>query len=134
MGCVLGRRLRPAALLWCAATRRYHQERLAISAWCLAPPPAKAGGGWEGVVTVRADPTAPLPNPPPTFVGEGAKLAASAAPTGSSGCAGVRAPRKAPLHHRNPPPSSGHAPGLARTAARPAIGRASVRERGCQNV
>src|SRR3546814_17854236 len=30
----------------------------------LAPPPAKAGGGWEGVVTVRTDPKAPLPNPP----------------------------------------------------------------------
>src|SRR3546814_693599 len=30
----------------------------------LAPPPAKAGGGWEGVPTVQADPGAPLPNPP----------------------------------------------------------------------
>src|SRR3546814_14952803 len=30
----------------------------------LAPPPAKAGGGWAGVPTVQADPGAPLPNPP----------------------------------------------------------------------
>src|SRR3546814_17196346 len=30
----------------------------------LAPPPTKAGGGWEGVPTVQADPGAPLPNPP----------------------------------------------------------------------
>src|SRR3546814_10060681 len=30
----------------------------------LAPLPAKAGGGWEEVLTVRVDPTTPLPSPP----------------------------------------------------------------------
>src|SRR3546814_13199379 len=67
-------------------------------------PPATAGGGWEGVPTVRADskdtPPQPVrpsstarwrssgrepmarkrPSLPPAFAGEGAKLAASAAP------------------------------------------------------
>src|SRR3546814_11994934 len=79
MGGVLRRRLRPgstavvrgdAALppgaagdLGLRAVLLLH-ERLQPRALALAPPPATAGGGWEGVVTVRADPTAPLPHPP----------------------------------------------------------------------
>src|SRR3546814_1765939 len=39
----------------------------------LAPPPAKAGGGWEGVPTVRADPKGTPPQPSPAFAGEGAE-------------------------------------------------------------
>src|SRR3546814_228601 len=34
-----------------------------------APPPAKAGGGWEGVPTVRADLKATHPQPSPAFHG-----------------------------------------------------------------
>src|SRR3546814_3078066 len=37
-----------------------------------APPPAKAGGGWEGVPTVRADLKDTPPQPSPAFAGEGA--------------------------------------------------------------
>src|SRR5690606_16075672 len=47
----------------------------------VAPPRAKAGGGWEEVVTGRADPKDTPPQPSPAFAGEGAKLAAVAAPT-----------------------------------------------------
>src|SRR3546814_3070177 len=50
--------------------------RLHPRAFALAPPPAKAGGGWEGVLTVRADPEDTTPQPSPAFAGEGAKLAA----------------------------------------------------------
>src|SRR3546814_3386554 len=46
----------------------------------LAPPPAKAGGGWEGVPTVRMIQKAPLPNPPLPSQGRGLKLTAEAAP------------------------------------------------------
>src|SRR3546814_2536905 len=37
--------------------------RLHPRAFALAPPPAKAGGGWEGVLTVRADPEDTPPQP-----------------------------------------------------------------------
>src|SRR5690606_9820394 len=60
-------------------------ERLRPRALAVAPPPAKAGGGWEGVPTVRADPEDTPPGPSPAFAGEGTKLAASAAPTGLAG-------------------------------------------------
>src|SRR3546814_5976142 len=53
---------------------------LGLRAPALAPPPAKAGGGWEGVVTARAGPKDTPPQPSPAFAGEGAKLAAEAAP------------------------------------------------------
>src|SRR3546814_603388 len=53
------------------------EERRKPRAVDLAPPPAKAGGGWEGVVTDRGD-AAPLPC---LRRGESRKLAASAAPT-----------------------------------------------------
>src|SRR3546814_3051778 len=39
----------------------------------LAPPPATAGGGWEGVPTVRVDPKDTPPQPSPAFAGEGAE-------------------------------------------------------------
>src|SRR3546814_13819339 len=39
----------------------------------LAPPPAKAGGGWEGVLTVRAESNDTPPQPSPAFAGEGAR-------------------------------------------------------------
>src|SRR3546814_3404884 len=35
---------------------RPFDNRLQPASSCFAPPPAKAGGGWEGVPTVRADP------------------------------------------------------------------------------
>src|SRR3546814_5442874 len=67
------------------------------ASFALAPPPAKAGGGWEGVLTARTDPKGTPPQPvrpastagvrslarepmvrkraasPPAFAGEGAK-------------------------------------------------------------
>src|SRR3546814_2826858 len=52
----------------------------------LAPPPAKAGGGWEGVPTVRADPKGTPPRPSPCLRrGREQELAASAAPTKTDG-------------------------------------------------
>src|SRR5690606_26209825 len=76
--------------------------------FALAPPPATAGGGWEGVATVRTDSKDTPPRPvrpasaagcrsamrepvarkriatPPAFAGEGEELAAPAAPTGNA--------------------------------------------------
>src|SRR3546814_1008610 len=73
------------------------RARLQPRALASPPPPAKAGGGWEGVLTVRADLEDPPPQPvrpastagvrssarepvarkrapsPPAFAGEGAK-------------------------------------------------------------
>src|SRR3546814_12718028 len=64
-------------------TSRYEEVR----ALALAPPPAQAGGGWEGVASAQAQLSAAIacahatpPRPSPAFAGEGAKLAASAAP------------------------------------------------------
>src|SRR3546814_14456927 len=39
----------------------------------MTPPPAKAGGGREGVPTARTDPKRTPPQPSPAFAGEGAK-------------------------------------------------------------
>src|SRR3546814_1934161 len=39
------------------------QVRLQSQGPALAPPPATAGGGWEGVPRFEASPKAPLPNP-----------------------------------------------------------------------
>src|SRR3546814_17769264 len=39
----------------------------------MTPPPAKAGGGREGVPTARTDPKGTPPQPSPAFAGEGAK-------------------------------------------------------------
>src|SRR3546814_16414295 len=61
-----------------------------------APPPATAGGDWEGVATVRADPKAPLPSPPLPSQGTEQKLAASATPAGM--------PIRNPTGPRSPPP------------------------------
>src|SRR3546814_7983892 len=53
----------------------------------MAPPPATAGGGREGVPTVRADPKDTPPQPSPAFAGEGAeKIAAEAAPATACCC------------------------------------------------
>src|SRR3546814_15899440 len=50
----------------------------------LAPPPAKAGGGWEGVPTVRGDARRhPSPTLPCLRRGGSKQLAAEAAPTGA---------------------------------------------------
>src|SRR5690606_13359560 len=73
------------------------REWLRSRVFALAPPPAAAGGGWEGVPTARADPDDTPPQPvrpastadgrsamrepmarkriatPPAFAGEGAK-------------------------------------------------------------
>src|SRR3546814_9923396 len=46
---------------------------MGVGPLALAPPPAKAGGGWEGVPTVRADPKGTPPRPSPAFAGEGAR-------------------------------------------------------------
>src|SRR5690606_16196565 len=43
------------------------------ASFCSGPSPAKAGGGWEGVPTVRADPKGTPPQPSPAFAGEGAR-------------------------------------------------------------
>src|SRR3546814_11704486 len=58
------------------------QERRKPRAFALAPPPAKAGGGWEGVCTVRGNANGTPPQPSPAFEGEGAKSAAESAPAG----------------------------------------------------
>src|SRR3546814_842395 len=39
----------------------------------MTPPPAKAGGGREGVPTARTDPKGTPPQPSPAFAGEGAR-------------------------------------------------------------
>src|SRR3546814_3253758 len=46
---------------------------MGVGPLALAPPPAKAGGGWEGVPTFRADPKGTPPRPSPAFAGEGAR-------------------------------------------------------------
>src|SRR3546814_20900576 len=51
-------------------------ERLQPRALALAPPPAKAGGGWEGVPTGRIDQEDIPPPPSPAFEGEGEKTRA----------------------------------------------------------
>src|SRR3546814_300613 len=77
--------------------RQEFHRRIVVVPLALAPPPAKAGGGWEGVPTVRADPKGTPPRPvrpsgaaagrssgcgpmarkqpssPPAFAGEGAR-------------------------------------------------------------
>src|SRR3546814_14357641 len=59
------------------------QERRKPRAFALAPPPAKAGGGWEGVCTVRGNANGTPPQPPPAFPGAEAKSAAESAPPGA---------------------------------------------------
>src|SRR3546814_1652318 len=85
-----------AGRTWCCSPSGILWERLQPRALDVAPPPAKAGGGWEGVPTVRADPEDTPPQPvrpssiarwrssgrepmarkrpssPPAFAGEGA--------------------------------------------------------------
>src|SRR3546814_15714482 len=46
-----------------------YPRRTGFNRELLAPPPAKAGGGWEGVPTVRADPENTPPQPSPDFAG-----------------------------------------------------------------
>src|SRR3546814_6593119 len=55
------------------ARRHRLWERLQPRSLALAPPPATAGGGWEGVPTVRCDPKGTPPQLSPAFAGEGAK-------------------------------------------------------------
>ena len=50
-----------------------------------APPPAKAGGGWEGVASASRAPDATPPQPSPTFVGEGAEAVADASVASAPG-------------------------------------------------
>src|SRR5690606_5491971 len=57
---------------------RSRSARLLVGAaeaasFCLGPSPAEAGGGWEGVSTVRNDPEDTPPQPSPAFAGEGAR-------------------------------------------------------------
>src|SRR3546814_16540285 len=49
--------------------RQESHRRIVVIPLALAPPPAKAGGGWEGVPTVRADPKGTPPRPSPAFSG-----------------------------------------------------------------
>jgi len=46
--------------------------------WNLSPPPADAGGGWEGVAPVDVDANGTPPQPSPAFAGEGATANANA--------------------------------------------------------
>src|SRR3546814_16621124 len=61
--------VRPATLL----QERPFDNRLQPASSCFAPPPAKAGGGWEGVPTVHADPKDTPPPPPPAFAWAGTR-------------------------------------------------------------
>src|SRR5690606_34218946 len=61
---VPGRQRRPAAPDGAEAlTPLSLQELLQPRAFAAAPPPAKAGGSWEGVSTVRIDPKDTPPTP-----------------------------------------------------------------------
>src|SRR3546814_19275043 len=53
------------------------QVRLQSQGPALAPPPATAGGGWEGVPRFEASPKAPHPNPsvPPATLAAGTRRA-----------------------------------------------------------
>src|SRR3546814_1950950 len=64
-------------------------------ALALAPPPAKAGGGWEGVPTVRADPKGTPPQPSPAFAGEGAEARGFRRSYGDAGSADARSSKPA---------------------------------------
>ena len=50
-----------------------------------APPPAKAGGGWEGVASASRAPDATPSQPSPAFAGEGAEAVADASVTSTPG-------------------------------------------------
>src|SRR3546814_16006354 len=79
------------------------QARLQPRALALAPPPATAGGGWEGVPTARADPKGTPPQPSPAFAGEGVN-SSQLTPPSRPGFSGSPTPRPA-LHRfpRSPP-------------------------------
>src|SRR3546814_20889942 len=61
------------------------RARLQPRALAVAPPPAKAGGGWEGVLTVRVDPKSTPPQPSPAFAGEGARARSEERRVGKEG-------------------------------------------------
>src|SRR5690606_16519386 len=67
-------------------------KRFQPQALALAPPPAKARGGREGVPRFELIPKAPLPDPPLPSQGKEPKLAAEAAPTRAGGGADHEAP------------------------------------------
>ncbi|WP_368562664.1 peptidoglycan editing factor PgeF [Pseudoxanthomonas sp. UTMC 1351] len=50
-----------------------------------APPPAKAGGGWEGVASESRESNSTPPQPSPAFAGEGAEPIADASVTSTPG-------------------------------------------------
>lgn len=50
-----------------------------------APPPAKAGGGWEGVASESRESNSTPPQPSPAFAGEGAEPVADASITSTPG-------------------------------------------------
>src|SRR5690606_28979532 len=74
----------------------------------LAPPPATAGGGWEGVATVHADPEGTPPQPSPAVAGEGTK-SSRLPPLPRGQATGRRRPVATMGHDRIPAP--GLAPG-----------------------
>src|SRR3546814_2557204 len=92
MAVMEAKRLQPRAAARAASAAKRSsplplRERLQPRAFALAPPPAKAGGGREGVPTVRADPKDTPPQPSPAFAGAGAeKIAAEAAPATACCC------------------------------------------------
>jgi YfiH family protein len=51
----------------------------------LAPPPATAGGGWEGVLSASRAPDATPPHPSPAVAGEGVEPVADASATSTPG-------------------------------------------------
>src|SRR3546814_12899687 len=83
-----------------------------LRAFALAPPPAKAGGGWEGVPTVCDDPNGTPPQP-----------------VRPASTAGVRSSAREPVARKR----VSSPPAFAGEGAKE-IGRASCRERVCQYV
>src|SRR3546814_17729493 len=57
--------LRRMAAKWLARTDKPLSARLPPRDFALAPPPATAGGGWEGVPPVCDEPNGPPPQPVP---------------------------------------------------------------------
>src|SRR3546814_10679515 len=61
------------------------RARLQPRALAVAPPPAKAAGGWEVVLTVRVHPKRTPPQPSPAFAGEGARARGKPLPRSRGG-------------------------------------------------
>src|SRR5690606_11331061 len=60
-------------MAWARTARSRPAARPQPRVLAVAPPPAAAGGGWEGVPTVRDDPGNTPPQPSPAFAGRAPK-------------------------------------------------------------